>query len=54
LKPDEPSSAENRDSVDFFSTCRRTQGNFGGSACPRSSGPNENRRADTEDLAGPV
>jgi hypothetical protein len=34
----------------IFSTRRRAQGSSGGSACPRGFGPNENRRADAEDL----
>jgi hypothetical protein len=57
MKPDEPSSSENRGPDEFlflfFSTCHSAQGNSGGSVCPRGSGPNENRRADAEDLAEP-
>jgi hypothetical protein len=37
----------------FFSTRRPTQGSSEGSACPRGSGPNEDRRADAEDLTEP-
>jgi hypothetical protein len=61
MKPDEPSNSENRGLDEFlflflflfFSTCHSTQGSSGGFVCPRGSGPNENRRADAEDLAEP-
>jgi hypothetical protein len=36
-----------------FSTHHPAQGSSGGSACPRGSRLNENRRADAEDLAEP-
>jgi hypothetical protein len=37
----------------FFSTHRPTQGSSEGFAYPRGLGPNENHRADAEDLAEP-
>jgi hypothetical protein len=43
MKTVEPSSSENR--------APETQGSSRGSTCPRGSGPNENHRADAEDLA---
>jgi hypothetical protein len=49
----EPSSTENRAPNNFFSTRLSAQGSSGGSACPRGSGPNENRQSDAEDLAEP-
>jgi hypothetical protein len=48
-----PSSSETKLRTIFFSIRRPAQGSSGGSACPRGSGPNENRRADAEDLAEP-
>jgi hypothetical protein len=53
MKIVELSSSENRAPDDFFSTRLSAQGSSGGSACPHGSGPNENRRADAEDLADP-
>jgi hypothetical protein len=53
MKTVEPSSSENRAPDDFFNTRCLVQGSSGGSACPRGSGSNENRRADAEDLAEP-
>jgi hypothetical protein len=53
MKTVEPSSTENRAPNNFFSTRLSAQGSSGGSACPRGSGPNENRQADAEDLAEP-
>jgi hypothetical protein len=53
MKTAKLSSSENRALDDFFSTHRLTQSSSGGSACPHGSGPNENRRADAEDLADP-
>jgi hypothetical protein len=53
MKTVEPSSSENRAPDDFFSTRLPVQGSSGGSACPHGSGPNENHRADVEDLAKP-
>jgi hypothetical protein len=46
-----PSSLEIELRMIFFSTHRPAQGSSRGSACPRGSGLNENRRADAEDLA---
>jgi hypothetical protein len=45
--------AQKQSSGRFFSTRSTAQGSSGGSACPRSSGPNENHRADAEELAEP-
>jgi hypothetical protein len=45
--------AQKQSSRCFFSTRRSAQDISGGSACPRGSGPNEDRRADAEDLAEP-
>jgi hypothetical protein len=55
MKTVELSCSENKapDEFYFFSTRRPAQGSSGGSTCPRGSGPNENRRADAEDLAEP-
>jgi hypothetical protein len=51
IKTVEPSNTENRAVDDFFSTHLPAQGSSGGSACPRNSGPNENRQVDAENLA---
>jgi hypothetical protein len=47
------SSSETELQTIVFSTRRLAQGNSRGSACPRSSRPNEKRRADVENLAEP-
>jgi hypothetical protein len=50
----ESSSSENIAPDEFFfSTRLLTQGSSGGSAYPRGSGPDENSRANVEDLAEP-
>jgi hypothetical protein len=53
IKTIEPSNTENIAIDDFFSTHLPAQGSSGGSACPRNSGPNENRQVDAENLAEP-